>query len=54
MRRKKKFKGSFKQYAAFWGQHLTGDHITSKLDKMLGVTGDKNAWVVQDRTGTPC
>ena len=48
MRRKPKYKGSFKNEAMWWGQHLTADHITSKKDNMLGVTGDRNALVIKD------
>ena len=48
MRKKPRFKGSFQNTATFWGQHLTADHITSVKDSMLGVTGDKNAFVIKD------
>ena len=48
MRKKARYKGSFVNTAAYWGHHLTGDHITSIKDNMLGVTGDRNAFVVKD------
>ena len=48
MKGHRKFKGSFKNSASFWGQHLTADHITSQKENMLGVTGDRDALVVKD------
>ena len=48
MRRKGRYKGSFANTATSWGQHLTADHITSVKDNMLGVTGDRNAFVIRD------
>ena len=48
MKGHRKYKGSFKNEATFWGQHLTADHITSQKDKMLSVSGDRDALVIKD------
>ena len=48
MRNARKLKGSFVSTATAWGEHLTADHITSLNDNMLGVTGDRDAFVVKD------
>ena len=48
MRHKRKLAGSFRVEAAAWGDHLTADHITSIKDRMLGVTDDKDVFVVRD------
>ena len=48
MRNKRKLAGSFKGLAAAWGDHLTADHITSQKDAMLGVSGDRDAFMVKD------
>ena len=41
-------RGSFQLCTSRWGEHLTADHITSVKDNMLGVTGDRDAFVVKD------
>ena len=48
MRKKPKFKGTFKNTASYCGEQLTGDHITSIKDRMPTVNGWKNAFTVQD------
>ena len=48
MRNKRKLHGSFKGLADAWGDHLTADHITSQKDAMLGITGDRDAFMVKD------
>ena len=48
MKHKRKMKGSFKPTTSRWGQQLTADHIISIKDNMLGVTGDRDAFVVKE------
>ena len=48
MRNKRKLHGSFKGLSEAWGDHLTADHVTSLKDSMLGVTGDRDAFMVKD------
>ena len=48
MKNKRKYAGSFENTATAWGQRLTADHITSQKDRMLGVTGDRDALVIKD------
>ena len=48
MRNIRRYKGAFENRATRWGQHLTADHIASVHEKMLGITGDKSAFVVMD------
>ena len=49
MRQKRRYKGSFVNVATFWGHRVTGDHITSQKERMLGITGDKDALVLRDQ-----
>ena len=48
MRNIRRYKGAFENRATRWGQHLTADHIASVHENMLGITGDKSAFVVMD------
>ena len=48
MRKFRKLRGSFQTEAKAWGGHLTAGHITSVTDNMIGVTGDRDAFVVKD------
>ena len=48
MRKRYKYKGTFKADASFWGQHLTADHVVSVKERMQAVTGDNHAFVIQD------
>ena len=42
------YKHSYVKTAQEWGQRLTADHITSLKDKMLGITGDRDALTIKD------
>ena len=48
MTQERRFRGSYVNTAQYWGHELTGDHITSMKDSMLGISGDRDAFVVQD------
>ena len=36
------YRGSCVNNATYWGHELTADHITSLLDSVLGITGDRD------------
>ena len=42
------YKGSYVRTVAEWGREVTADHITSLKDRMLGITGDRDALTIKD------
>ncbi len=40
--------GDFDRTLSRWGQLLTSDHVDSKARKMLGLIGEKEAFVIKD------
>ncbi|MFM7978774.1 MAG: hypothetical protein ACKPKO_05610, partial [Candidatus Fonsibacter sp.] len=48
MNEKSKYAGSYQNTAIRWGELVTGDHITSTHDNMLGIEGGKDVLVMRD------
>ena len=48
MKEKRKYSGSYKNTATRWGQLVTGDHIVSTQDNMLGIDGSRDSLVLKD------
>ena len=48
MKEKRKYVGSYHNTTVRWGQLVTGDHITSTKDKMLGIDGSKDMLVIEE------
>ncbi|MFM7983421.1 MAG: hypothetical protein ACKPKO_29265, partial [Candidatus Fonsibacter sp.] len=48
MKEKRKYAGSYQNKATCWGELVTGDHITSTHDTMLGIEGGKDVLVMMD------
>ena len=46
MKDKRKYAGSNQNTTVRWGQLVTGDHITSTKDNMLGIDGRKDMLVI--------
>ena len=44
MKEKRKYVGSYKNTATRWGQLVTGDHIVSTQDNMLGI-GNRDIFI---------
>ena len=48
MKEKRKYVGSYQNTTVRWGQLVTGDHITSTKDSMLGIDGSNDMLVKKD------
>ncbi len=48
MKHKRTKVGAFDRTLSRWGQLLTSDHVDSKARKMLGLIGEKEAFVIKD------
>ena len=49
MKEKRKYVGSYMNTATRWGgQLVTGDHIVSTQDNMLGIDGNRDMLVIKD------
>ena len=48
MKEKRKYAGSYKTTSTRWGQLVTGDHIVSTQDHMLGIDGNRDILVMMD------
>ncbi|MFM7979837.1 MAG: hypothetical protein ACKPKO_11020, partial [Candidatus Fonsibacter sp.] len=48
MKEQRKYAGSYQNTATCWGELVTGDHITSTHDNMLGIEGGKDVLVMRD------
>ena len=48
MKEKRKYAGSYQNHTIRWGQLVTGGHITSTKDNMLGIGGSKDMLVIKD------
>ena len=48
MKEARKYSGSYQNTATRWGQLVTGDHIVSTQDNMLGIDGSRDILVLKD------
>ena len=47
MKEKRKYAGSYNNTATLWGQLVNGDHIVSTQDKMLGIDGNRDIFLIK-------
>ena len=47
MKEKRKYSGSYRNTTTRWGQLVTGDHIVSTQDNMLGIDGNRYILVMK-------
>ncbi|MFM7979396.1 MAG: hypothetical protein ACKPKO_08785, partial [Candidatus Fonsibacter sp.] len=48
MKESRQYAGSYKSTATRWGELVTGDHIASTQDNMLGIQGSRDIMVIKD------
>ncbi|MFM7984533.1 MAG: hypothetical protein ACKPKO_34925, partial [Candidatus Fonsibacter sp.] len=48
MKETRKYAGSYRNIATRWGELVTGDHIVSTHDNMLGMSGSNDVMVLMD------